>query len=280
MKFYEKFKINMSQKDIQKEVGKLQNKKSFRNKGFTIIELVVVIAILAGFAIVGSAGYSAIRENQRQANHISNISTIESSLQHFATDYDLTGLNDTKSTVTVSSQDLGAVAMTDAIIDVDPERANFTTSDDDILTLLMPITDKHPLVTMGYLTDAPKNPWEGNAKFGSSTKVGNVFSYVYVADFKVSKKIITNPDGSSDQRTELQPTVRLVKLKDKQLDRNDFVVVTNGKTYRTQFDKAQLATKNKAYTNSLKLYGYNFKAKTSGENTTKEPDSAQVIVTP
>lgn len=257
---------------LQSKVYNTRNKKL---KGFTLMEMVAVIGVLVIIGMLTRPVFSDVREKQRQANFESDINSIQSIALHFADEFGLHALADTNRKVVIGNETLGTVAETDTTIPVDTDRTEFTTSDNEVVSLLVPITDKHPLVTMGYLNKAPKNPWEGDARLGSSSEAGKEFSYVYVIDFKTTKKLIANPDGSRDQSTKVIPQVRLMKMTgsgaDAKLHRNDFVTVYNGKALRTGVDSDAAQIKNNALKDSLRIYGFDFLNKTSGDNSAKDP---------
>lgn len=225
-------------------------------KGFTLIELIIVIAIIAALASYVIAKQPKVMENQKQAKHLSAISTLESAFDSFSIDEELLGVADSS-----SGLDLGEIESGNKSISVDVDRDDFKIEDGEkgIATILMPITERHPLVKMGYINKAPDNPWNGSKKYQD---------YVYVADFKTIKKVVTNPDGTKDQDTEIQPVIRLMKIDKGVLQRDDFILVVNGKTLSSK-DGEDINYK--ALKKTLGLYGYNFADKTSGDDDEEEP---------
>lgn len=258
--------------------NRVQKHLKKKKRGFTLIEAVVVIGILLIAGMMARPYFSEIKEEQRQANYKSDIESISAVALHFTGENGLHALGDTSKGVVISNEDLGEITETDTVIPVDPDRTEFTTSDDEVVSLLVPITDKHPLVTMGYLTKAPENPWEGDSRLGSSSKSGEEFSYTYVIDYKVTKKLKANPDGSRDQSSKVMPVVKLMRMdKDNNLHRDDFIVVTNGKALRTGEPKDTNQIKNNALKDSLRIYGFDFKNKTSGADNDEQPLWKHVI---
>ncbi len=243
----------------------LMNRIIREEKGFTLIELIIVIAIIAALGSYVIAKQPKVMESQKQAKHVSTIATLESAFDSLGIDEELIGALDSK-----GNDDLGLVTVSSSnkTIDVNADRSNFnvgTDGEEGIATLLMPITERHPLVTQGYINKAPENPWNGSKKYQD---------YAYVADFKVVKKVVTNPDGTKDQDTSIQPVVRLMKIEKNVLTRTNFILVVNNKTITTD-DSKNISYK--ALKETLGLYGYNFEDKTSGEEDDDKPDFSKLF---
>ena len=234
-------------------------------KGFTLIELIIVIAIIAALGSYVIAKQPKVMESQKQAKHVSTIATLESAFDSFGIDEELIGALDSKNNNDLA---LGEVLSSNKTIEINPDRDNFNVGDDGedgIATLLMPITERHPLVTQGYINKAPENPWNGSKKYQD---------YVYVADFKVVKKVVTNPDGTKDQDTSVQPVVRLMRIEKNVLTRTNFILVVNNKTVTTDDPKS---ISYKALKETLGLYGYDFEDKTSGDEEEDKPDFSKLF---
>ena len=228
-------------------------------KGFTLIELIIVIAIIAALGSYVIAKQPKVMESQRQAKHVSTIATLESAFDSFGIDEELIGVVDSSS----GDLEIGEVSSDNKEITIDTDRNYFkigTDGEDGTATLLMPITERHPLVKQGYINKAPENPWNGSKQYQK---------YVYVADFKVNKKVIINPDGTEDQDTVVQPVIRLMKIDGSKLDREDFILVVNNKTLSTD-DPSKI--KYDALRETLGLYGYDFENKSSGDDESDEPE--------
>lgn len=229
-------------------------------KGFTLIELIIVIAIIAALGSYVIAKQPKVMESQRQAKHVSTIATLESAFDSYGIDEELIGVLDSSGNGDMA---LGTVSSDNKEISIGTDRSNFdigTDGEDGTATLLMPITERHPLVKQGFINKAPENPWNGSKQYQK---------YVYVADFKVAKKVIINPDGSEDQDTVVQPVIRLMKIDGSKLNRENFILVVNNKTLSTE-DPSKI--KYDALRETLGLYGYDFLNQTSGEDGSDEPE--------
>lgn len=229
-------------------------------KGFTLIELIIVIAIIAALGSYVIAKQPKVMESQRQAKHVSTIATLESAFDSFGIDEELIGVVDSSGS---GGMTIGEVSSDNKEITINTDRNNFdigTDGEDGTATLLVPITERHPLVKQGYINKAPENPWNGSKQYQK---------YVYVADFKVNKKVLINPDGTEDQDAVVQPVIRLMKIDGTELDREDFILVVNNKTISTD-DPSKI--KYDALRETLGLYGYDFENQTSGDDDSDEPE--------
>lgn len=57
------------------------NKTSLKNNGFTLIELMVVVAIIAILSVVGIAVYSGVQQNARDARRMSDIDAMANAME-------------------------------------------------------------------------------------------------------------------------------------------------------------------------------------------------------
>ena len=60
----------------------VQNKKTFRN-GFTLVELIIVISIIAVLSTIGISTYSSIQQNSRNAKRKADLKEIKTALEQY-----------------------------------------------------------------------------------------------------------------------------------------------------------------------------------------------------
>lgn len=216
--------------------------KRLKLKGFTLIELIVVLVIIGILFAAAVAGYTNWTEVSKQRTHVQNIKILDDAAMVYQSEYDLLPDGSIANDY-VDSTSTVAVDVTNPVF----TRAAGGAFAGEPAALLNPITDEHPLVALGYIKEAPKNPWSDNPRFKD---------FVYVLDFKTTAKMVTNPDGSYSQIAKVAPVARLMKFTDTQLERDEIIVVAGNKTLRTQSDEGAIT--DTTFKASLNLYGYDF----------------------
>lgn len=91
----------------------MKNEKKMNNKGFSLVELIIVIAIMAVLVAVLAPQYMKFVERGRMATDRDNVQAIESALQVWAVDPDATSTFSGTTTLTLT-RTAGAAAITGA----------------------------------------------------------------------------------------------------------------------------------------------------------------------
>lgn len=288
---------------FRKDMKRLEQKRKGLRSGFTLIELIVVIAVIGIIAAMLVPNYVGVTDKANLVKHINNIETINNQANLWATEKlqpligsvdsdgataaDIFGVDGAKLNVTVAgaTSDATVPSLGDAA-NIDNVSVNLNYNYDNIksdgktLSLLLPLTSQHPLVMEGYLDKVPENPFK------------DLEDYYYVIDFKVVKKLVKVPNGSTIQSLKIMPDTKLMKLDDGAtaddgiytLVRNNFVftydgadeyVITTddrGTGINTDTAKIQASTRK-----DLKIYAADFKTMTSGTSVNEKPLAIRVL---
>ena len=95
---------------------KLLNKKK-NNKGFTLVELVIVIAILAILVGILAPQYTKYVEKSRKASDVANMDEMIKAIQVYAVDHALAATGETATTVEITMSNSDAVTITSGYAD-------------------------------------------------------------------------------------------------------------------------------------------------------------------
>lgn len=192
--------------------------------GFTLIELIIVITVLGVIVAAFLPRTGGNVEKTKQVMHENLLNTISSAIAEYGTENELTASDGGNLRILTT----GNIEVPDASNEVD--------------TLLRPIDKEHPLVKGGYLDKVPQNPWASESKFAG---------YKYMVDFKITTRVVSNPDGSTVAVPKLIPVTKLAKVSGNELSRDEYIVIVDGETKNAkEVDKSKLLDE--------KIYGYNF----------------------
>lgn len=255
----------------------MRQKRKDKHNGFTLIEIIVAIAIVAIITSRLVPMYKDTSESAKQNQHQTNVKTLTEQMQLWSANNKLYATNaiaaNNPSTLTpadlfdaadlVITEDHGSTTTLNTSSNY--TQAMITNADGKKVSLLIPITEEHPLVKSGYLKSAPKNPWADMPEYKD---------YVYVLDFIIKKELSKSVDGTPYQQTQVIAEPRLMRMNSTTgaLDRDDFIILSNGKTLKsTEIVAPYTLMPSKSERDSYKIYGFDFFSGVSGDNTTEAP---------
>ena len=255
----------------------MREKRKNKHNGFTLIEIIVAISILAILTANLVPMFKDTSESAKQNKHNAAIKTLSEQMQLWTASNKLYATNaiDANNPTTLTPADLFDAAdlaitenhgsTTTLNTSSNYTQAMITNADGKKVSLLIPITEEHPLVKSGYLKSAPKNPWADMPEYKD---------YVYVFDFIVKKELSKSVDGTPYQQTQVIAEPRLMRMNSTTgaLDRDDFIIVSNGKTLKsTEIVTPYTLMPSKSERDSYKIFGFDFFSGISGDNTTEAP---------
>lgn len=91
----------------------LSNKKT-KKKGFTLIELIIVLAVMAIIAAIAIPSFSAVKNSSKKKADLQSCETIRRTVLTLVADETVTASADTSVTVTVNSSNVVTVTPADA----------------------------------------------------------------------------------------------------------------------------------------------------------------------
>ena len=256
----------------------MREKRKNKHNGFTLIEIIVAISILAILTANLVPMFKDTSESAKQNKHNENIKTLTEQMQLwsannklYATTAIVTGNPSAPPLATIFAnnalnvaQTVGTAGGTSLFTTSSYTQTAITNTDGKKISLLLPITEEHPLVKSGYLKSAPMNPWADMPEYKD---------YVYVFDFIVKKELSKSVDGTPYQQTQVIAEPRLVRIGSTgEIFRDDFIIVSNGKTLKSKdISSNNKLMPSKSERDSYKIYGFDFFSGASGTNATEVP---------